>query len=102
MKADILSRKDQVDTTNNNKNIKFLKDKLWMKQVKMEAEVIMKSQIVEETILLDKIQRSQMKELGKDDGIVYVKEGIYVPNNKKIQEQVLWENYNLADIGYLK
>ena len=58
MKADILSRKDQVDTMDNNKN------ELWIRQVTMKAEVIIirKSQIVEETTLLDRIQRNQIKE----------------------------------------
>ena len=81
----------------------------------IEAEVIAirRSQIVKEAISLNEIQRNQtkkyevQKELEKDDGqvwkddrIVYVKERIYIPDNRKIQEQVLQENYNLADIRY--
>ena len=31
MKADILSRKDQMDTKDNNKNVQILKEKLWSK-----------------------------------------------------------------------
>ena len=48
-----------------------------------------------------------MKELDKQDGqawedndIVYVDGRIYIPNNKKIQEQILQENYVSTDIGY--
>ena len=48
-----------------------------------------------------------MKELDKQDGqawedndIVYVDERIYIPNNKKIQEQIPQENYVSTDIGY--
>ena len=39
MKADILSRKDQVDMKKDNKNVKMLKDKLWTRRVTTEAEV---------------------------------------------------------------
>ena len=62
-KTDILSRKDQVDTIDDNKNIKLLKNELWTRQVKMEVELIIirKSQMVEEIILLDKIQKYQIK-----------------------------------------
>jgi len=82
-----------------NKNIKMLKDKLWIRRVSTEAEVIVLrgNQVVEETILLDKIRRNQtreqevQKELEKnegqaweDNGIVYVKGRIYIPNNQKI------------------
>jgi len=40
MRVDILSRKDQVDTADDNKDTKMLKDKLWTRQVSTEAEVI--------------------------------------------------------------
>jgi len=40
MKADVLSRKDQVDTMDNNKDIKLLKDELWIRQMKIEAKVV--------------------------------------------------------------
>jgi len=39
-KTDILSRKDQVDTKEDNKNVKMPKDKLWMKRVTTESEVV--------------------------------------------------------------
>jgi len=64
--------------------------------------VIQRNQVVEETTLLEKIQRNYireqevLKELEKDkeqawedNGIVYVKERIYIPNNQKLQEQIL-------------
>ncbi len=35
----------------------------------------------------------------KEDRIVYVKERIYALNSRKIQEQILQENYNLVDVG---
>ena len=36
----------------------------------------------------------------EDNKIVYVDGWIYIPNNKKIQEQVLWENHDPTDVGY--
>ena len=33
--------------------------------------------------------------------IVYIEGKIYIPNNWKIQEQILQENYNPANIEYL-
>jgi len=32
---------------------------------------------------------------------VYIEGRIYVPNNKKIKEEILKENHDLADIGHL-
>jgi len=99
MEVNILFRKDQVDTTDDNKDFKLLKDELWTRQVSMEVEVIVirKNQIIKETILLEEIRKNQtreqeiQKELEKDDiqawednGIVYVKERIYIPNNRNI------------------
>jgi len=36
----------------------------------------------------------------ENNKIIYVKERIYVLNNRKIQEQTLQENHDLADIAY--
>ncbi len=73
-----------------------------------------KNQVREETILLDKIRRNQTREqevqkeldkdnrqAWKDNRIVYMEGKIYILNNQKIQEQILQEYHELADIGYL-
>jgi len=39
-KADILSRKDQVDTKEDKKDVKMFKDELWIERVTIEAEVV--------------------------------------------------------------
>lgn len=91
-KANVLSRKDQVDTTDDNRNVKLLKDKLWIRQMKTKVEVVIirKSQVIEETTLLGEIQRNQTKkqkiqrELENNDGIVYAEGRIYISNNRKI------------------
>jgi len=36
----------------------------------------------------------------EEDGVVYMKGRIYIPNNKKIREEILKENYNLVDMGH--
>ena len=38
----------------------------------------------------------------EQDKIVYVEEKIYIPNNLKLKKQILWENYDRADIGHLE
>jgi len=101
--VDILSKKDQIDTKNDNKDIKVLKDELCTRRVNMEAKIAIfrRNQLVEETTLLKEIQRNNtrkqevQKELEKengqaweDNGVVYIEE-IYVSNNQKIQEQIL-------------
>ena len=53
-----------MDTKNDNKNVKILKDKLWARRITIEVEVVVirKNQVVEETILLNKIKRNQTRE----------------------------------------
>ena len=73
------------------------------------------NQVVEETTILEEIQWNGTKEqevwreLEKEDrqswekeGIIYVNERIYVPNNQKIKEKILQENYDPVNIGYLE
>ena len=98
----MLSRKDQVNTKEDNKDIQMLKDEIWTRQ-QIIANVIMirKNQVVEETTLLEEIwqngtkEQEVIKELEKEDSqswednsIVYIEEKIYIPNNKKIMN--LW------------
>jgi len=36
----------------------------------------------------------------EENRIIYIDKQIYIPNNKKLQEQILQKNYNLIDISY--
>ena len=36
----------------------------------------------------------------EEDGLVYMKGRIYVPNNKKIKEEILKENHDSVDVGH--
>ena len=95
IRADIPSRKNQINTKDNNKDIKMLKNKLWTRRVSTETKVIVlrENQVVKKTILLDKIRRNQtreqevQKELENNDKQVWeIDRRIYIPNNWKIWE----------------
>ena len=64
MKTNILFRKDQVDTKEDNKDVQMLKNKLWTRKVITEAEVVViwGNQVVEEITLLEEIRRNQTRE----------------------------------------
>jgi len=36
----------------------------------------------------------------EENGVVYMEERIYIPNNRKIREEILKENYNLVDMEH--
>ena len=48
-----------------------------------------------------KLDNKDNGQVWKDNRIVYIKERIYVSNNRKIQEQVLQKNHDSVDIGHL-
>ena len=88
-----------MDTKDNNKDIKMLKNDLWTKRVNTEVEVIVlrENQVVKEIILLDDFWKNNtrkqevQKELEKEDRqawknnrVIYIEERIYVINNQKI------------------
>ena len=50
------------------------------------------------------MQQALKKEDGltwEQDGITYMEGQIYILNNRKLREQILWENYDFVDVGYL-
>ena len=109
-KADILSRKEQVDTKENNKDVQLLKEGLWQRRTIAEIMMIKRKTIVEENNIFKEIKKNTTREkevvqaLKKEDSltweVVYIEERIYVPNNKKIWEEILKENHDLVDIGH--
>ena len=48
-----------------------------------------------------KLDNKDNGQVWKDNRIVYIKERIYVSNNRKIQEQVLQKNHDSVDIEHL-
>jgi len=113
MKVDILSRKDQVNTKEDNKDIQLLKDKLWQQRMIAEITMIKRKTTRKEGDILKEIRRNTTREkevvqalkkedglTWEEDGVVYMEGRIYVPNNKKIKEEILKENHDLADMGH--
>jgi len=91
-----------VNTQSDNKDIQLLKKKLWNRRTTAEITMLRRNSVIEKTDLLKEIQQNRIKEqemiqeLKKEDRqawedkeIVCVNERIYIPNNKKIQEQIL-------------
>jgi len=110
-KADILLRKDQVNTKEDNKDVQLLKDKLWQQRITAEITMIKKRMTVEESNILKEINMIREKEVvqalkkedsltWEEDEVVYMEGRIYVPNNRKIKEEILKENHDVADVGY--
>jgi len=113
MKADILSRKDQVNTKEDNKDVQLLKDKLWQQKMTVEITMIQRRMMIEESNILKEIKRNMMREkevvqvlkkedslTWKEDRVVYMEGRVYIPNNRKTKEEILKENHDLADVGY--
>jgi len=62
MKTDILSRKDQVDIQEDNKDVKMLKEKLWTRRTTAEIMMLKRYKLLENSNLLKEIQRNNTRE----------------------------------------
>ena len=113
MKADILSRKDQVNIKKDNKNVWLLKKELRTRKTTAEVIMLKKTMIMDKLEILEEIRRNNTREqeviqtLKKDDRlsweqdrIMYIKERIYILNNKKLKEKILQENHNSVDVRH--
>ena len=113
-KTDILSRKDQVNMKKDNKDVQLLKEELWSRRTTAKITMIERRMTAEECNILREIQRNNTREkevvqalkkqdglTWEEDGVVYIEGRIYVPNNKKIREEILKENHNSVDVGHL-
>jgi len=114
MKADILSRKDQVNTKEDNKDAQLIKEELLTRKTTAEVTMLKKTMTTNKLEILEEIKRNNTREqevvqaLGKDnrlsweqDRIVYMKERIYILNNKKLKKKILQENHDLVDVEHL-
>jgi len=112
-KADILSRKDQVNTKKDNKDIQLLKEQSWTRRMTVEITMLRRKIIADELDIVKEIKRNNTQEqevvqalkkedrlTWKEDKIVYMEGKIYVPNNKKTREKILKENHNLVDVEH--
>jgi len=79
----------------------------------VEITMIQRRMMIEESDILKEIKRNMIREkevvqvlkkenslTWKVDGVVYMKGRVYIPNNRKTKEEILKENYDLADVGH--
>ena len=112
-KADILLRKDQVNTKEDNKDVQLLKDEMWTRKTMVKITMLGQKVMMEESDIIKKIRKNNTREkkftqaLEKKDGlaweedkVAYIEGRIYVPNNKKLREEILKEHHDPADIGH--
>ena len=73
-KADILSRKDQVDTKEDNKDVQLLKDEMWSRKIVGKIRVFDNRKVVEKMDIIKRIKKNGTREkevlqaLQKEDG----------------------------------
>jgi len=112
-KANILLRKDQVNTKEDNKDVQLLKDEMWTRRTTVEITMLERKVMTEESDIVKKIQRNNTREkeiiqalerkdglAWEEDGMAYMEGRIYIPNNKKLREEILKEHYDPANIGH--
>ena len=61
-KTNILSRKDQVDTWEDNKDIKMLKEEFWARRTTAKIMMLKRYKSLEDSNLLEEIQRNNTRE----------------------------------------
>jgi len=62
MKADILSRKDQVNTKKDNKDVQRLKEELWTRKTTAKVTMLKKTMTIDKLKILEKIKRNNTRE----------------------------------------
>jgi len=95
-----------------NKDVQLLKEELWSRKTTADIMMIERKMTTDECDIIKEIRsntrekeviQALKKEDGltwEEDGVVYMEERIYVPNSKKIREEILEENHNLVDVGH--
>ncbi len=89
---DILSRKDQVNTKEDNKDVQMLKEELWTRRMTAKVIILKKTTKMEDSDILKEIRNNNTREkeviqamnkedseIWEEEGIVYKKGRIYVP-----------------------
>jgi len=113
-KADILSRKDQVDTKEDNKDVQLLKDEMWSRKSTSKIQVFDRKKRGDESDIIKKIRKNNTREkeviqaikkedelTWEEDDVVYMEGRIYVLNNKDLKEEILREHHDPANVGHL-
>jgi len=113
MKADILSKKNQVNTKEDNKDVQLLKDEMWTRKTTDKITMLGRKVMTEESNIVKKGWKNNTREkevtqaLEKKDGLAWEEDGmaymegrIYMPNNKKLRKEILKGHHNPVDIGH--
>ena len=61
-KADILSRKDQVNTKEDNKDVQLLKEELWTRKTIAKRTILKRTMTTDKTDMLEEIKRNNTRE----------------------------------------
>ena len=61
-KADILSRKDQVNTKEDNKDVQLFKEELWSRRTTAKVTMLKRTTIMNKQEILEEIRRNGTKE----------------------------------------
>ena len=85
MKTNILSRKDQVNTKEDNKDVQLLKEQLWTRRTTAEITILRRKTTVDKLDIVKEIKRNNTRKqevvqvlkkknelIWKEDGIVYI------------------------------
>jgi len=95
-----------------NKDVQLLKEELWSRKTTADIMMIERKMTTDECDIIKEIRSNTRKKeviqalkkedglTWEEDGVVYMEERIYVPNSKKIREEILEENHNLVDVGH--
>ena len=62
MKADILSRKEQVNMKEDNKDVQLLKEQLWTRRTTVEITMLKKKITVDKSDIVKEIKRNNTRE----------------------------------------
>ena len=103
-----------MDTKEDNKDVQLLKEEVWTRRTTVEVMMLKRKKMTDNLDILEEIKRNNTREhkvdqalkredglTWKQDGIVYMEGQIYIPNNKRLKEQILQENHDPVDIGHL-
>jgi len=112
-KADILSRKEQVNKKEDSKDVQLLKDEMWTRKTTVKITMLGRKVMTEESDIVKKIWKNNIREkeiiqalekkyglAWKEDGMAYMEGRIYVPNDKKLREEILKKHHNLVNTGH--
>ena len=96
-----------------NKDVKLLNEELWSKRMTAEIMMMERKTTADKNNRIKEIRRNNTREkevvqvlkkkdelTWEEDIVIYMEERIYIPNNKKIREEILKKNHNLVDIGH--